>query len=119
MPSKRLEEAMKAIRYTNEKIARPSNFTGKSQEEHQPPPRPARTPQEPAKAPVRQRIYRKPGVRETSSSEASGAFGEAVEADGQDEGQTRAPRPVRAPLPPDPFPLQYLNGDKDKEFECE
>lgn len=126
MPSKRLEEAMKRTRYSHEKVNKgASGVTGKADEEPKPAPRQPYTKERKEAveetARVRPAVYRKPkGPRNTTAREINrnGVEGDEVfkEEPGTDE---RAPRPSGRRLPPDPFPLEYRQGDPDKEFECE
>jgi hypothetical protein len=124
MPSDRLKEAMKRAAYSHEKINKGAGeTTGKADEEPKPP---ARVPfrRHPVEAPPESRVRpgsqrprreRKTTAREVNRNRTD--EDEVIEDDGQ--GEARPPRPVRSNLPPDPFPLQYRDGDPDKEWECD
>lgn len=117
MPSERLKAAMKATQYSHQKVAKPSEFTGWADEVKAVPrkPKAARPPVER----IRPGSKRANRVRETTTDEVnrnSVEGDELLEPSGDVQAQGRA---IRSKLPPDPFPLQYIDGDPDKEFECE
>lgn len=118
MAKSKLEEAMKPTRYTHHQPPKPSQHTGKAQEE---PAKPAR-PMQPASSP---QDPRKPFTRVVTTSERT-AFRRprptrVTTQDDFNEAQFDAEPETRSQskLPPDPFPLQYRDGDPDFEFECE
>lgn len=114
MPSDRLKEAMKATRYTHQDAKKASQHTGKAFEEPREP-----IPARPSKPTQQERQREKRAFRinrqdrdpiETTEDQVERA--ERV-ADGSE-----APRPSRRPVqPPDPFPLEYRDGDPDAEFD--